>query len=625
MEFLIVQSLTGLASASELFLVAAGLSVIFGVSRVVNFAHGSFCMLGAYLAYSGVQFAAANLGGNSVVGFWLAVLGAAMAIALAGGLIEMVLLRRIYRAPELFQLLATFAIALIIQDLVLLVWGPEDRLGPRAPGLAGAVTILGHSIPSYDLLLIALGPIVLAALWLLFRRTRWGILVRAATQDRDMVAVLGVHRDRLFTLVFMLGSFLAGLAGALQVPVSPVHHTMDLEIIVEAFVVVIIGGLGSITGAYLASLLIGLLNAFGLLVLPQISIVLPFLVMAAVLILRPWGLLGRPIADDRRQSGGEPRPMAPLTPAQRNWAFAFLLLLAVLPLLAGPYTLLVASEIFIFALFAVSLHLLVGIGGIVSFGHAAFFGLGAYGAALATTRLGAPIEAAIVAGALLAALAAAAFSAFSVRLSGVYLAMLTLAFAQILWSMVFQWEGLAGGDNGILGVWPPAYVASPATFYYLTLAVTGSLVVLLRQIVFSPFGMALRACRDSTLRAEMLGLDRERVQRKAFVIAATAAGIAGSLYAFLKGSVFPDVMAVPVSVEGLVMILLGGLQTLVGPSVGAAVYTILHVFLSSHTDHWRLVIGAIVLALVIAFPQGIVGFARSRLPAARIDGAAADR
>lgn len=623
MDFVIVQMLAGLASASKLFLVAAGLSVIFGVTRIINFAHGALFMVGAYLAHSGLQFFAANLGTTTPASYWLTIVGAAAAIGLLGGLVEVLVLRRIYQAPELFQLLATFAVALIVQDSVLLIWGPEDRLGPPAAGLSGSVALFGRSIPSYDLFLIALGPVVLGLLWLLFRRTRWGIVVRAATQDREMVAALGVRRKRLFTLVFMLGSFLAGLAGALQVPIAPVHHSMDLHVIVDAFVVVVIGGLGSVTGAYLAALLIGLLNAFGLVVFPQISIVLPFLVMAAVLIIKPWGLLGHPITADPRESAAT-GPLRPFSAQQRTWAFAVLVLLLVLPAAAGTYLLWVATEVLIFALFAVSLHLLVSVAGVVSFGHAAFFGLGAYTAALATTRLGVPMGLALVAAPIVAGLAAGAFGAFCARLSGVYLAMLTLAFAQILWSVVYQWYDLTGGDNGILGVWPPAYLASPVVYYYLALALAGGAIVFLRQIVFAPFGMALRACRDSALRAEMLGVDRARVLRRAFLIGGSAAGLAGGLHAFLMGSVFPDVLAIPLSVEGLVMILLGGLQTLIGPVVGATVFTYLHVLLSSYTDYWRMVIGMIVLALVIAFPQGIVGIVRTRIPTP-IDGRAAAR
>ena len=181
----------------------------------------------------------------------------------------MVLLRRIYHAPELFQLLATFGLTLMVEDLVVLIWGPSDLLGRRAPGFKGAIDFFGQNIPSYDLFLIVLGPVVLGILWLLFQRTRWGVLVRAATQDRDMVAALGVNQKWLFTSVFALGVFLAALGGALQIPRDAVHHAMDLRIIVDVFVVVVIGGLGSIIGAFVAAVLVSELNAFGILIFPE--------------------------------------------------------------------------------------------------------------------------------------------------------------------------------------------------------------------------------------------------------------------------------------------------------------------------------------------------------------------
>src|SRR5579859_1413738 len=185
MAFYVVQFLTGLASAASLFLVASGLSIIFGVTRIVNFAHGAFYMLGAYVAFTLTERF------SGALGFWGSIVAAAAIVALVGVVVEMLLLRRIYHAPELFQLLATFGLTLMVEDLVVLNWGPNDLVGPRAPGLKGAIEILGQQVPSYDLLLMALGPLVLALLWLLFHRTRFGVLVRAATQDREMVASLG--------------------------------------------------------------------------------------------------------------------------------------------------------------------------------------------------------------------------------------------------------------------------------------------------------------------------------------------------------------------------------------------------------------------------------------------------
>ncbi len=266
MSFYFVQFLTGLASASSLFLVASGLSIIFGVTRVVNFAHGSFYMLGAFIAYSLVSFLPAG-----PLGFWGGVLLTALIVGVVGVVMEMTILRRIYQAPELFQLVATFGVVLLIKDVALYIWGPEDKLGPRAPGFDGAVDIFGTKLPEYDLVMIALGLIVLGALWFLFHRTRWGALVRAATEDRETLGALGVNQALLFTAVFFLGSVLAGLGGALQLPRASVSHHMDLAIIATVFVVVVVGGMGSIVGAFLASVIISELNAFGILIFPRIT------------------------------------------------------------------------------------------------------------------------------------------------------------------------------------------------------------------------------------------------------------------------------------------------------------------------------------------------------------------
>ena len=605
MAFYVVQFLTGLASAASLFLVASGLSIIFGVTRIVNFAHGAFYMLGAYVAFTlTAQFSGA-------LGFWGGILAASLIVAVIGIVVEMALLRRIYHVPELFQLLATFGLTLMVEDLVVLIWGPSDRIGPRAPGLKGAMDFFGQKIPSYDLFLIVLGPLVLGALWLIFQRTRWGVLVRAATQDRDMVAALGVNQKWLFTSVFALGVFLAAFGGALQIPRDAVHHAMDLRIIVEVFVVVVIGGLGSVTGAFAAAVLVSELNAFGILIFPKISIVLVFLVMAAVLIVRPWGLLGKAEAPARRTPGLDLNPWRPLTSNQRIAVVLALLLAALLPLFAGNYALNVGAEIAIFVILAASLHFLMSIGGLASFGHAAYFGLGAYGAAFAAKLIGAPMIAALLLGPLFGLLGAALFGFFAVRVSGVYFAMLTLAFAQIVWSIAFEWVALTGGDNGILGVWPENWAASPSHFYWLSLAIGVLAVVALRIATFSPFGFALRATRDSPLRGEAIGIDGKRVQWAAFVIAGTVAGMGGALFAYLKGSVFPDVLGIPQSVDALVMVLLGGVETVSGAVVGAIVYKALSIWLVSQTDWSKLVLGSFIVLTVVAFPKGIVGTMQS--------------
>jgi branched-chain amino acid transport system permease protein len=375
MDFIVIQTLNGLASASSLFLVASGLSIIFGVTRIVNFAHGSFYMLGAYIAFSIVG----EIGAQTIVGFWGSILLAAGVVAVLGALIEISILRRIYQAPELFQLLATFGVVLMIQDITLYVWGPEDKLGPRAPGLSSFIVILGNRFPTYELFLILVGPIVLGIVWVIFNRTRWGTLVRAATLDREMVGALGVNQRLLFTTVFLFGSFLAGLGGALQLPREAVTLHMDLTMITEVFVVVVIGGLGSITGAYLAAVLIGLVHAFGIVIFPKITLVLAFLVMAIVLVVKPYGLLGRKPSGLASRGQAIPEPLLSPADTSTKWLGALTLAaLALLPLALGDYGISFMTELVILALFAASLHFMMGPGGMHSFGHAAYFGLGAF-------------------------------------------------------------------------------------------------------------------------------------------------------------------------------------------------------------------------------------------------------
>jgi branched-chain amino acid transport system permease protein len=265
-------------------------------------------------------------------------------------------------------------------------------------------------------------------------------------------------------------------------------------------------------------------------------------------------------------------------------------------------------DLLVAALFAASLHFIMGPAGMHSFGHAAYFGLGAYGAALLVRGLGLPMEWALLLGPLVAAGGAVVFGWFAVRLSGVYLAMLTLAFAQIAWAVTYQWDSFTGGSNGLTGVWPAAWLADKRHYYWLTLALVGLGVVALRRILFSPFGYALRAGRDSVLRADAIGIDVKRMQWAAFVIAGLFAGLAGSLFAFSKGSISPETLAVGKSVDGLVMVLLGGIQTLAGPVVGAVTFTWLHDTVARNTDYWRAMLGAIILLLVLLFPQGIAGF-----------------
>ncbi len=289
-SFLLAQFLSGLTAGMFLFIVASGLSLIFGVLRVLNFAHGSFYMLGAYMAWQVTQWLSA-----ASLSFWVAVPAAALAVAVLGGVIERLLLRHLYDREELYQLLFTYALVLILGDVARLLWGTQQLAVPRPPLLAGGSEVLGIVVPHYNLFIIVLGPLIALGCWLLLSRTGTGRMIRAAAWDREMLSALGADVGRLYTLMFMAGSFLAGLGGALVTPVRSIVPGMDVDIIVEAFIVVVIGGLGSLWGTFLGAIIFGQVLAFGILILPGFSLFAVFVLMAFVLIVRPAGLLGRPM------------------------------------------------------------------------------------------------------------------------------------------------------------------------------------------------------------------------------------------------------------------------------------------------------------------------------------------
>jgi branched-chain amino acid transport system permease protein len=601
MSFALAQALNGLAYAATLFLIAAGLGLVFGVMRITNFAHGSLAMLGAYIAYSLVM----RLGGAQSTAIYLAsMLLAALAVGVIGIVLDRVLLSRLADLPELFQLLATFAVVLIVNDLSQRIWGPQELFAPRVPGFRGAVLIDGEPFPSWHIVTIVAALLVWASMTLALKRTRWGLLVRAATLDREMTAALGVDQRRLFSSVMFVGAALAGLGGALLLPTTTVNLQMDLALVVEAFVVVVIGGMGSLGGAALAALLVGELHVFGIWLLPEATLVLMFVAMAVVLTLRPAGLFGRVSTrpDPGLRIGDRPapdrwQPRSVVTP------IAFMATLALLPWSGSDYATLMANEMMVFALYALSLQLLVGQAGIVSFGHAAFFGAGGYVVALGFEHLGiAPglgLLLAIPSGALLAAL----FAAFALRSAGIYLAMLSLAFAQILWSVAIQWVGLTGGDNGLLGI-RAAGDGSAYWYAWLALGVALALGMLARRTVFMA---RLRAARDSPLRAAALGIDVRRVRILAFTISGAVAATGGALMTLQTGGAFPANLSIPVSVDGLSMLLLGGLHSVAGAVIGAFVFHGLEAEMIRLTEAWRLVLGATLLVLVLGFRGGLVG------------------
>ena len=490
--------------------------------------------------------------------------------------------------------------------------------------MAGTVEVFGRAIPEYDLFLIVVGPLVLVALTWLVTRTRFGILIRAASENRTMTAALGIDEARLFTAVFALGAFLAGLAGALQLPREPANLGMDLAIIAEAFVVTVVGGLGSIPGAFLAALIIGLTKALCIALgtveiagiafaFPKLTLVAEFVVMAVVLALKPHGLLGAPpgapvttpLPEQRALVTPPGRARGARSRRRRCWRCV------ALPWWRDEYALVLATDILIAALFAASLQFLLGTGGMTSFGHAAYFGVGAYAAALAV-KAGWPMLAAVAAAPVAALLAALAVR-LVLRAPGRRLS--RDADARVRADRLVDRVPVGRGDRRL---------ERPRR--HLARRVPGRPHALLPVRRGGGRGSrSRRSCRSrarrSASRCAAAATRRcarrrsastcARTQWYGFALAGAFAGLAGGLFAFSKGSISPESLAIPRSVDALVMVLLGGLNALFGPLLGAAAFTWLADALARATDYWRAGLGALILLIVLVFPMGIGGaFAR---------------
>lgn len=285
MENFLFQGLIGLSLAMYLWLISAGLTIIFGVLRIVNFAHGSLFMVGAYLAYT--------FYGLMKLPFPLAILLSLLGTGLLGFVMERVFLRRLYGLDEAYQLILTFGFILILDDAVKLIWGGVFKIPPMPEFLDGAWPVLGRSFPVYNAFVIAVGIVVAFVLWWLFEKTWWGRVVRATAADREMASAIGINVLRVFSAVFVVGAMLAALGGAIGTPVRVAAPGIGAAMIIQAFIITVIGGLGNLKGAFVSSLIVGVLSAYGTLYFPVFELFFIFVIMAIVLMIRPQGLFAR--------------------------------------------------------------------------------------------------------------------------------------------------------------------------------------------------------------------------------------------------------------------------------------------------------------------------------------------
>ena len=601
MDLFVAQLLNGLVYGVLLFLMAAGLSLIFGLMNVVSLAHGSFFMLGAFFGLA--IFKASG-------SFWLALVLAPIPVIAIGVLMELLFLRPLYKRGHMDQVLLTFGFTFVFLDLVQTVWGRMVMRLPAPPSLQGIVHVGAGVFSAYRLFLIGFGFAIALLLWLFLERSRIGAMVRAGVDNAVMAAGLGANIPALFTGIFGFGVAFAALGGIAAAPVLGLYPGMDSEILIPAFIVIVIGGMGSLRGAFAGSLLIGIADTFGKAYLQSIALFLIYLAMTAVLLIRPQGLFGIKYSDVAI-TPAVTTTSRPATVQTRAASLAVLMVLIVLPFLIGDYPRALVSEIFIFAIFAMSLDLLLGFTGLMSLGHAAFFGLGAYAVAILGVQFGLNAWLGVAAGVVIAGAGAAMIGFFCVRTGGIPFLMLTLAFSQLVFSAALKWRDVTGGSDGMAIAEQPGFfgfsLSKSLPMYFMALCFFVLAYCGLRRLLNSPLGHAFVGIRENEPRMLAIGYPTRAYKLIAFTIAGAIAGLAGGLYAIFNGFISSDAVYWTSSGDILIMTMLGGAGTLIGPAIGTAVFLLMKNVASSYSEHWLSIIGVTFICCVMFFPGGLWG------------------
>jgi branched-chain amino acid transport system permease protein len=601
MELFVAQLLNGLVYGVLLFLMAAGLSLIFGLMNVVSLAHGSFFMLGAFLGLSIFKITGS---------FWLALFLAPIPVIVLGILMELLFLRRLYRRGHMDQVLLTFGFTFVFLDIVQTLWGRTVLRLPVPAALQGTVQLGLGVFSVYRLFLIGFGFAIALLLWLLLERSRIGAMVRAGVDNAAMAAGLGANIPALFTAIFGFGVALAALGGIAAAPILGLYPGMDAEILIPAFIVIVIGGMGSLRGAFVGSLLIGIADTFGKAYFQSISLFLIYLAMAAVLLIRPQGLFGIKYSDVS-VAPAVATTSRPTTMQTRAAGFVALLMLLVLPFLMADYPRALVSEIFIFAILAMSLDLLLGFTGLMSLGHAAFFGLGAYSVAILGAQFGINAWLGLAAGVAIAGCGAALIGFFCVRTAGIPFLMLTLALSQLVFAVALKWRDVTGGSDGLAIAERPGFfgydLSNSLVMYFMTLSFFVLAYWGLRRLLNAPLGHAFVGIRENEQRMMAIGYPTRFYKLLSFTISGAIAGLAGGLYAIFNGFISADAVYWTASGDILIMTMLGGAGTLIGPAVGTAIFLLMKNVVSSYSEHWLSIIGIIFICCVMFFPGGLWG------------------
>jgi branched-chain amino acid transport system permease protein len=620
--------LNGVTLAGLYFLVASGFTLVFGLMRNVNLAHGSLYLLGAYIGYD-VALWTDN---------WFAgVAAGTLAIALVGALLQILVFQRL-AGDELRQTLVTIGISIVAADLMLAIWGgktyqfsiPDWLDGSVATPIITAVKSSGQIVtmryPLYRLVVLGAAVVIGVGLWLVLNKTKLGMRIRAGVDDRAMLSVAGVNVRALFVAVFAIGGALAGFSGVIGGAALSVAPGEDVRYLLASLVVVIVGGMGSITGAAIGALLIGLAEQIGLVYFPTYGVVLTFVIMVLTLALRPQGIMG----SARTRFADPPRLAIPgdiVTARLGPGAAALAVALLLYPMVAPPFFVFqIGAQALILGMIALSLMVLAGYGGMISLAQLSIAGIAGYAVAILGANsvgvlgLAWPWWLAVPISILIAGIAAALIGMIAVRTAGIYTIMITLAVSTALFYFAQQNYSVFNGHAGFRGVEPPQVFGlnwrDPLPFYYLTLAMAALAYGAVVYGARSTFGRALMATRDNQRRMRAVGYDVAFHRVAAYFLSGLIAGAAGVLYVWFNGRISPGTVSVSETIGILVIAVIGGLRHPIGPFIGAVVYVVLKTFAIDFVgaDRFNTLIGLVFLVIVFASPDGIIGLWRRLAP-----------
>ncbi len=620
--------LNGVTLAGLYFLVASGFTLVFGLMRNVNLAHGSLYLLGAYIGYDVTQWT------NN---WFLGVIAGTLALGVIGALLQVLVFQRL-AGDELRQTLVTIGISIVAADLMLAVWGgktyqftiPEWLDGAIATPIITAIKSNGQIVtmryPFYRLVVFAAAVVIGVGLWLTLNRTKVGMMIRAGVDDRAMLSVSGVNVRLLFVGVFAIGGMLAGFSGVIGGSALSVAPGEDVRYLLASLVVVIVGGMGSITGAAIGALLIGLAEQIGLVYFPTYGVVLTFVIMVVTLALRPQGIMG----NARTRQADPPRVALPgdiVTPEFTPATAVLGVALVFFPLIVSPFVAFqLGAQTLILGMIALSLMVLAGYGGMVSLAQLTVAGVAGYAVAIlgpnsaGVLGLGWPWWLYAPVSILIAGVVAALIGMIAVRTAGIYTIMITLAVATAFFYFAQQNYTLFNGHSGFRGVHAPIVFGvdwqNRVPFYYLSLGVAALAYSAVLYCARSTFGRALMATRDNQRRMRAVGYNVTQLRVVAYFYAGLIAGTAGVLYVWFNGRISPGTVGVGEVIGILVIAVIGGLRHPIGPFIGAALYVFLKTFAIDlvGADRFNTLIGLVFLVIVFASPDGLFGLWRRLAP-----------